>query len=140
MRCFRPLSPCEAWELPPAAGADGVPPALLVLSRGNVVVFRGDVVVNSANTGCLGGGGVDGAITRAGGTAMAAERRALPVLDARQTRCPIGDAKRTSEKGLSGLSQNKHFREHSGRKQANNKTVFLVEHNFWEVLVLTPPK
>ena len=129
MCCFRPLSPCEAWELPPAAGADVAPPALLVLSRGSVVDFRGDVVVNSANAGCLGGGGVDGAITKAGGTALAEARRALPMLDAQQTRCPIGDAKRTSEKGLSGLSQTLlgTFQKKANEQQS---CVFLAEQKF----------
>ena len=46
---------------------------------------------------------------------------------------------RSSEKGSSGLSQNKDFREHS-RKQRKQSWVFLVEQKFREVLVLAPSK
>jgi hypothetical protein len=41
--------------------------ALFVVSQGSVVRFRGDALVNAANRGCLGGGGVDGAVNDAGG-------------------------------------------------------------------------
>lgn len=69
--------------------------ALLVLSQGSVVDFAGDAIVNAANTGCLYGGGVDGAIADAGGEELARAREALPVLDRRGTRCPTGEAKLT---------------------------------------------
>ena len=65
---------------------------LLVVAQGSVLAFEGQTIVNAANEGCLGGGGVDGAITSAGGKALQVARRALPVLDAKQTRCFTGDA------------------------------------------------
>jgi len=58
-------------------------------------------IVNAANEGCLGGGGVDGAITEAGGPDLARDRLLLPSsipLDDNyyeMIRCPTGDARRT---------------------------------------------
>ena len=71
--------------------------AALIVSRGSVVHFSGDAIVNAANRGCLGGGGVDGAITAAGGPEMARERSALPILEGtKMDRCATGDAKITT--------------------------------------------
>jgi O-acetyl-ADP-ribose deacetylase len=47
------------------------------LVLGDIVELDVDVVVNAANSGLMGGGGVDGAILRAGGDAQLAARRAL---------------------------------------------------------------
>ncbi|HEX3824487.1 MAG TPA: O-acetyl-ADP-ribose deacetylase [Mycobacteriales bacterium] len=44
---------------------------------GDIVEADVDVVVNAANSGLMGGGGVDGAILRAGGDAQLAARREL---------------------------------------------------------------
>lgn len=43
-------------------------------------------IVNAANEGCLGGGGVDGAINTAGEKALWQDRNALPILDGRASR------------------------------------------------------
>lgn len=60
-----------------------------------------DVVVNAANSALAGGGGVDGAIHRAAGPALADACRALPVL-ARGARCPTGEARVTPAFALPG--------------------------------------
>ncbi|KAK3284308.1 hypothetical protein CYMTET_8035 [Cymbomonas tetramitiformis] len=64
------------------------------ISQGSVLDFEGDAIVNAANTGCLGGGGLDGAISQAGGPELLAARQALPELD-RGVRCPTGEARIT---------------------------------------------
>lgn len=50
-------------------------------------------IVNAANEGCLGGGGVDGAISTAGGEKLFRARLALPVVRGESIRCPTGDAR-----------------------------------------------
>ena len=61
----------------------------LRLIQGNLVEQDTEAIVNAANFGLLGGGGVDGAIHRAAGPQMLEECKAIR---ASQGRCPTGKA------------------------------------------------
>jgi O-acetyl-ADP-ribose deacetylase (regulator of RNase III) len=66
----------------------------LNLLRGSVVDFScptNGAIVNAANEGCLGGGGVDGAISDAGGINLMEDRLALPMVS-NGVRCLTGSA------------------------------------------------
>ncbi len=60
-----------------------------LFKRGDITKEQVDAIVNAANTHLAGGGGVDGAIHKAGGPSIAAE---LKQIIAKIKECPTGEA------------------------------------------------
>jgi len=71
---------------------------MLELILGDITKIQVDAIVNAANTSLLGGGGVDGAIHRAGGKTILEECQKIRN---RQGNCKVGEAVITSAGKLS---------------------------------------
>jgi O-acetyl-ADP-ribose deacetylase len=70
----------------------------IMVLKGDITKISADIIVNAANTSLLGGGGVDGAIHRAGGKAILEECKKIRD---KQGRCKTGEAVITTAGNLS---------------------------------------
>jgi O-acetyl-ADP-ribose deacetylase (regulator of RNase III) len=66
--------------------------AEIELTQGDITVLPVDAIVNAANSGLMGGGGVDGAIHRAAGPELLEECRKIASVRRPGSPCPAGDA------------------------------------------------
>ncbi len=67
--------------------------ASIIIKEGDITTAHVCAIVNAANSGMLGGGGVDGAIHRAAGPKLLDACRRVPVVN--DIRCPAGEARIT---------------------------------------------
>ncbi|KAL7478893.1 hypothetical protein ACHAW6_004651, partial [Cyclotella cf. meneghiniana] len=80
----------------------------LTIARGSVTDYRyppnpsRSAIVNAANESCLGGGGVDGAVSAAGGMSLHKDRMELPQVRP-GVRCPTGEAVMTGPNDYGSL-------------------------------------
>ena len=72
--------------------------SMIDLIKGDITKVIADVIVNAANTSLLGGGGVDGAIHRAGGSIILEDCQAIRNA---QGKCKVGNAVITRAGNLS---------------------------------------
>lgn len=73
------------------------PSIKITLTKGDITTIKCNAIVNAANSSLMGGGGVDGAIHRAGGPVILEECK---VIIARQGSCKTGEAVITSAGNL----------------------------------------
>lgn len=73
--------------------------SILYVAGGSVIEFAGDALVNAANNGGLGGGGIDGMFNRLGGEELQKLRLKLPIVEKPNTRIRTGSSVVTKAAG-----------------------------------------
>lgn len=115
-------------------------PTRFVIKKGDITKEHVEAIVNAANSSLLGGGGVDGAIHRAGGPAILA---ACQAIRQRQGGCPTGGAVITTGGNLPAryvihtvgpVWQGGDTNEDEVRREDR-----LLEEAYWNSLSLTSP-
>lgn len=103
----------------------------ITIIEGDITKAKVDAIVNAANTGLLGGGGVDGAIHKAAGLALLDACRQIKKING--MRCPAGEARIT----LSGNLPSQHVIHTVGPIYHQTKNPkFLLESAYYNSLAL----